>query len=601
MPSSLENRSQAHDVAPRRGRNGKANVTRGEIQQMHNLKAEGVTNAEIARRIGRSQATVEKYIYGKSNTWYRKEAQDLHLPPPKRLKDLDPEAREAIEDFRVFRNRYFKRDVPSFQQEVCNSITSLTSGQALVAMWPPGFGKTTLISHDYVMWRMLRARCYEQRFACLLISKTANMARAFLRRLRGTMEVNKGLQEAYGWMKPENPDRWTEEQLRVDGFDLELMGKECNFIAAGMDSQIYGWRVELIICDDLVDKSNATNIELTDKLQAKFHEEVESRLESGGSLSVCGTRFSMNDLYGRLINLRDEDTGEQMYKIVQYPAHNADRCPGKDGPHDEYPEGCHLWPAQKSYRWLMRERQKMGTARFDFVYNQVESSSDENLIRKEWVDACKDHERVFWALPKNQPLHVICTLDPSPTQYACAQAWAYNPDSQQRYLIAYERKRMTVSDMIQLIEDWTLHLRDLGKEPKWVFEQNAAQRWLFQSLDYKLLRQRIGVRVLPHNTGRNKADPDYGVQILGSVYEFQRVSLPWGSPEVRNKLEPFITELITYPNGQTDDGPMAQWFFEWNIRKLGRSPVSGYYDPKWAPDYLKDSRKIIPINRKESA
>lgn len=577
---------------------GTRNTTREELHRLEQLHRQDISKAEIARRMGRSKAWVSKHLSGKDERYYTtRMAQKGDIPPPLRFEGLNEEARRCLNDFRRFRNRYFQRSTPNFQLEVADRITALKPEEPLLAFWPPGFGKTTMVSHDYPIWRMLRARAYGERFACMLISKSENMGKAFLLRIKRTLEHNAKLQEDFGWFKPEHPDMWTKGHLQVDGFDPEVQGKEPTFIAAGSGSHIYGWRVDLIICDDLIDKENANKIERMDALQEWFHEEVESRLEKGASLAVCGTRFSMHDLYGRLIALRDEDSEELLYNIVRFPAHDDSKCVGKDGPHPEYPDGCHLWPDQKSYRALSVARQKMGTGRFDFVYNQVESSDDDNLFQKEWIEAAKDKSRVLWHIPRG--IHkIVCTLDPSPTKFAVAEAWGINLETQKRYLIAIERDRMTVGGMIELFEEWTLYFRQRGKEPLWFFEKNAAQRWLFQSLDYKLLRQRTGIRVHDHETtARNKSDPEYGMQMLAPLYEYGQISIPWGDPETRNKLQFFISELMAYPNGTTNDGVMAQWFFEWNMRKVNRPKSVAFYDPAWSPQYLKDHRKIIPVNR----
>lgn len=545
--------------------------------------------------MGRSRAWVSKHLDGKNTSYYSLGTSGkADLPPPLREVGLSADAKRALEDFRYFREKYFQRATPNFQLEVADTITGLDAEESLLAFWPPGHGKTTEVTHDYPIWRMLRARAKGQRFACLLISKSGTLGRSFLLRIKRTLEYNRDLQMDFGWFKPEHPDMWTRDQLQVDGFDPELQGKEPTFIAAGSGTHIYGWRVDLIICDDLIDKESGSNVDRMVQLQEWFHEEVESRLEKGASLAVCGTRFSMQDLYGRLLELKDEDTEQPLYKVVLFPAHDTGKCPGPEGPHDEWPHGCLLWPEQKSYKSLMLARSKMGTGRFDFVYNQVESSTDDNLLDKAWVEEAKDKSRVLWDIPRG--VKVVCTLDPSPTQYAWAQCWGLDVDTKKRYLIASKRSKMTVSQMIDLITEWTLRLRKHGKEPKWIFEQNAAQRWLFQSADYRVMRQDIGVTVQPHTTGRNKADPDYGIQILGPLYEFGMISLPWGDPDSRSTLAPFISELISYPGGATNDGVMAEWFFEWNIRKIDRHPVTTYTNPDWAPEYLKEHRTMYNPN-----
>lgn len=585
-----------------RGRQGRPNVTQGEIAQMHNLKATGVTVSEIARRLGRSRATVEKHVYGKPNSWYQAEAESLHFPPPKLLAELEPEPRRLLNDFKAFRLHYFNRETPNFQLEVADRITgsmkdSDSSGKRLIFMTPPGHGKSTMVSVDLPIWLAIRARAAGERFACLLISKGETMAKAFLGDIKTRLESNAQLAKDYGWFRPEQSTQWRADAIRVDGFPADIQGKEPTFIAAGAGSAIYGWRVNLIICDDLIDDKDK-DPEKTENLMKWFGTTVRSRLNKGGAIAVVGTRWYNQDLHAQICQIGGD---KPVYEKISYPAHDASKCQGDcecKGAcehHPQYPDGCLLWPNQVSYEELqeIRSHTPGGSARFEFVYNQVDAADEETLIRPEWVEAAKDSTRSMWDIPRGTTL--MATMDPSPTKWACAQIWAYDPSDEKRYLVAIKRAKMAVPDMIRLMEDWTVTLRERGHHATWVFEQNAAQRWLFQSLDFKLLRQRTGINVRPHDTHRNKADSAYGVQSLRNIYEFKKVSLPWADPKSRQDLQFFISELLTYPTGRTDDGVMAQWFFEWNIRKVMHNQTQPYMNPTYMPAYLKNKRKLIHI------
>ena len=75
-------------------------------------------------------------------------------------------------------------------------------------------------------------------------------------------------------------------------------------------------------------------------------------------------------------------------------------------------------------------------------------------------------------------------------------------------------------------------------------------------------------RILGHNTGRNKADPELGVWGMASDFEFGRVHFPYGDAESRDQSEQLIEELMMWPNGNTDDILMALWFIKYNYKRL---------------------------------
>jgi hypothetical protein len=121
---------------------------------------------------------------------------------------------------------------------------------------------------------------------------------------------------------------------------------------------------------------------------------------------------------------------------------------------------------------------------------------------------------------------------------------------------------MQVRDMLSHIErcvDWY--------SPQYfVFERNAAQRWLLQDPTMEQLRRRV--QVIPHDTGRNKGDPTLGIESLSVDFEFGRIRLPYGDAESRKMSELLIQEALTYPQGETDDLLMALWFIKFNYSRL---------------------------------
>ena len=121
-----------------------------------------------------------------------------------------------------------------------------------------------------------------------------------------------------------------------------------------------------------------------------------------------------------------------------------------------------------------------------------------------------------------------------------------------------------------LLHDWWLRSCDRGaKITHVIVEQNAAQRFMLQYEHAKRWQRFTGVSIIGHNTDRNKADPELGVQSIGSHYRYGRVRLPYRwDTKARLKSQKLIDELIRWPRGRTDDTVMAHWFLEWMLPRI---------------------------------
>ena len=83
----------------------------------------------------------------------------------------------------------------------------------------------------------------------------------------------------------------------------------------------------------------------------------------------------------------------------------------------------------------------------------------------------------------------------------------------------------------------------------WIIEINAAQRFLMQYDHFNKWKEHWRVQVIPHTTGRNKSDPDYGVDTIAPHYQFGRVRLP-GKGEGMVRSMRLIDEVTRYQKNQ---------------------------------------------------
>ena len=153
---------------------------------------------------------------------------------------------------------------------------------------------------------------------------------------------------------------------------------------------------------------------------------------------------------------------------------------------------------------------------------------------------CWDNNRDLWELPAgvSGDLFVVATADPSPSQFWALQCWAYNPETQFRYLLESYRRKMDAPSFLDwnhseqrftgVAEDWWQITNDMGRPlTHWIIEANAAQKFILQYDHFKRWASLRGVQLVPHYThSRNKGDPKYGVQMLAPLWRVGRIRLP---------------------------------------------------------------------------
>jgi len=292
------------------------------------------------------------------------------FPEPKEYAQLNDAAKRAYNDFAYFRQRYFNRRHVGWQVEMCDILMDwIREGQASkeadipevikgIINTPPGGGKTTTITHDFVIWLI----CRNRNIRIGLGSRTTGQSEKYVRRARTTLEKNVLLNMEFGRFKPVEPELWRKDAFVVDGvqgheaslhYKLAMAGfdpenpevlkrledpndeihdilnalssvfvtgeKEPTCSALSQDMGFLGGRFEVNLWDDLCDRSNSRTAEQREGLTEWWHAEAESRCEPGGIVALIGTRFGKYDLYRHckeLVYSTDDDLDEMIMKNV---------------------------------------------------------------------------------------------------------------------------------------------------------------------------------------------------------------------------------------------------------------------------------------------
>jgi hypothetical protein len=256
--------------------------------------------------------------------------------------------------------------------------------------------------------------------------------------------------------------------------------------------------------------------------------------------------------------------------------------------------------------------------RYEILYQQQDVDPGSVLVNPVWISGgvgddgvlyqgCWDEGRDLWELPANLPGDplIVATADPSPSKFWALQVWAYVEESGFRYLLESYRQKMDAPTFLDwnhgegiftgIAEEWWQRSVDIGHPIKyWVIESNAAQKFILQYDHFRRWSAQRNVNLIPHYThSRNKADPDYGVQMLSSLYRHGQIRLPGKQgTEARPHALLLVSEVTKWtPDGHgagTDDCVMAQWFLEHNVPNI-RLPT-GNVVPMWRPSWMKEAK-----------
>lgn len=585
---------------------------------------------------------------------------DLHKaddgdPKPKKWEDLDGAVRDCLVDFNQFSEAFLCRRPVPWRLDAANRLAEhlldKTSRTYVDINTPPGAGKTTTFTHDFVVWLICGGGSLDpavgRALRVMLGARTKNVARHYCSRVRRTFErqgkfydktakreADLGIIAEFGYFKPKphegDPDSvWRAEEFivaQLSGIDLYEM--EPTVQSASQQSGFLGERVDYYSWDDLATKENSNNADVAASTAEWFEDEAETRLEPGGVGALVGQRLGNLDLHkNRLDAVWIDEGGEtrRKYEHIVYPAHFDDLCDGDHRQWDgtrEHGHGCLLDEVRLPWRELV---QRQSQSNYQTVYQQKDADPESVLVQREWIEGgddytgypapgCKDRNRGFKEWPDLTGLVDYVVVDPSVSGWWAFEWWAYDPEGEFNYLIYGTRRKMQASDFLDYSAEKQAHvglMEQLQEESgelghpitTWVVEQNAAHRYLFQTEAYRTWRRKWPkVHVIAHSTQRNKLDDEFGVRaLLPGLYREGRKRLPFkhGDLDAVAYVGVKIKELTNYPHTDTDDTVMADWFGETNIKHIGRQGGAALSPtpkpPSNLPPYLQRQIREVAI------
>jgi len=572
-----------------------------------------------------------------------------NLPPVIPDDRLCPEAKRGLEDFDFFRKYYLGRVPSPWQVDAAYKIVELLESdekEHLVVNVAPGAGKSTLF-HDVAVWCIVRNRGVRVLYGSISLA----LAKMYSRRIRETLErpvpiqpdpelVRKGLalnaegclSVDYGRFKPTDKGAlWRAEEFIVEQHSQSgLDNKEPTVRAYGFDSEFIGHRADLVLFDDVASPENAKESTARDRLLERWDSMAEARVDPGGLIAVIGQRLGSADLYAYCLSKETfEDTDEdydgtdvkdlndlkepirvKKYKHLVYKAYYEDLDTGPTSRKkfaSPWPNGPLLDPYRLSWKDLSFIKHSTPN-KFRVVYQQEDIDMSNTLIDRVWATGglgtdgvlypgCIDNERPPGYLPEglSHPLISIASVDPSPTQFWAIEWWIYQPETNLRYLIDIERRKLNAEELLGydvasrsysgVMEEWQERSERMGVPiSHWIVEINAAQRFLLAHDFVRRWQALNTVNVIPHTTSRNKLDESLGVEaLLPPLWRSGSVRLP--TMRGNWKTLALIDEMCSWTRDKKHgtDTVMAHWFAELHMPQLTEPQLP---PRQWRPSWL---------------
>ena len=475
---------------------------------------------------------------------------------------------------------------------------------------------STNMSYVYPIWKI----CQNPNIRIIQIGKTTEEMDAYALLTRNTLEKSPKLNEWYGPFRDPDPSgrrlqQWSANGINVYKRQIDDPHMTIEWFGSNSDAAL-GHRCDILIPDDVVTPDTAGTPERRAKLKYRFREQWQTAPQYRFSIKHAPvTPYKLTDPMGHFAGYLQVPEGifwptyveAEKILVVGTVFHHLDLYHEleKDETfhfirHDCFVRGADglmesLWPERWSMAKLEAER-KSNLLSFNRRYRNICTSEEDLAFRTIYFEGgeddqghvypgCLDRERSFGH--RRSEWNVILSLDPasgtrsSDAAMPAMTVTGFDPADplRKRFLIdiwsdyagyfAVLDKALELHDRYQ----YGLFVVEINAFGKWLMDENAPQ--------IKALKSR-GVRIVPHTTGANKLDKDWGVKSMEPFFRDGLWSFPYMTPADQKKLEPYYEEFRLYPQGLTDYC-MATWFTDLQIRKGQHR--GGILKPRGGPIY----------------
>jgi phage terminase large subunit-like protein len=391
---------------------------------------------------------------------------------------------------------------------------------------PRGFGKSTCLNIARCILKILQ----NPNIRILIASKTDTNAVSFLSEIKQKL-LRPKMVEVFG-VQQGSP--WNDGSIRVRARTAD--SKEDTIETIGIGGAIASKHYDLIIADDLIDESNSITETQREKIHTWFFKVLDPCLEPHGEMSVIGTRYNPDDLYGYLMEnvlcQKDHRGKVTRQHYISIPA--LIEKPNMDSRAPESERYLSLWPEKCSVKFLLKKRKVLGTIIFNTQYQNDVAAMKGKIFKLEWF-------RYYKTVDLNE-LKIYQGVDLASKQAKNADRFAHatigvHIETKKIYILNYHNIVATFGQRKSIVAEEFFRFDPIRVG----IEANGYQRAFIQDLaqddEFK------SIRAIPVFTEKDKVSRAWK---LSAFFERRQV-------HVKEEMQDLIEHLLKFPDGRYKD------------------------------------------------
>ncbi len=491
--------------------------------------------------------------------------------------------------------------------------------QRILLLGPRKHGKTELMITLCVM-----LICMFRDIRILIITPNEGHAKKRLRRIRKLLETERikadwcsDPEAGYG---PLRHEKLTERNWGATSIEVvrDSIHVEPTIEVMGAGGEPTGGHYDVILFDDVETPKRVNTSALRQATWDWYEGTVVALLEICGLMFAIGTRKHFHDLYSRWIDGTDwdviEDSAIQEMPSKIKPIYEVSPTGRKRLVRFELSDDYKvLWDEGRPIQWLLRIKYAIDDHTFAREFQNEVQDAKNAQIKLPWIRAAQtrgaQYSLYVGAGEEGAPewpddLVVIQAWDLSlvddpvhakeaDTDFAVGLTVGWQPSTELRWLMGFVRERgLDPEELEAAISDehdqWPARTTD-GLAP--FVRAVVVERNSFGAIHTWGLIKRTRLPIVPHHTGRNKADPYRGLPVVRHAWQHHGWVLPSRTAEDRDALRPFVTEHHRFGLEKHDDCFLADWIFESGLMAIAHN---------WEQDQRRTARLAVRRARRKA-
>jgi len=423
-------------------------------------------------------------------------------------------------------------------------------------LMPRGSYKSSCVTIGYSLWRLAN----NPDTTILITNEKLDKSKEFMKEIKWHITDNKTFKTLFGDWSCERVigKKWSETKIDIKPRHRSTGSPSIE--VSSVDSSETGKHVDLIICDDLVGRSNSTTKDQLQKV-IEYWKELGSVLNPGGEMIVIGTRWDYRDLYQYILDIRDE-LGE--LAKIDVLIEKAERD-----------DGTLLFPEVLSKQFLRQRRIEQGTYFYNCQYQNTPVGRENALIRKEDILKYSDKiqgmdAELFLRNCKHYITVDLAFTESKKSDSTVVLVNAVNPRTGIWYIRDYRVFKTTdPSKVIELL----FELNEQYKPLVFGIEKNNYMNWLQWPLEMAMRKRNIFFNIEPLAHYGKANNKELRLRKIPPRFAYHRCYIHTSMIELEDQL---LT--LTYDGAKGHDDLLDALAMQEEIVKWGINEVANKYD-----------------------